>query len=145
MLPNLADLLKYNNKNILTRYQKDYPEAKMSAAEALQELMKYIWICLKHSTDSAQNPHEASLQFTCVMHDEMIEIDYMWHTFLLFTRDYDSFCRTYLGEFFHHQPLIKEDDSGKANYAVELERYLSYIFDNLGEDTLKKWFDSSLY
>ena len=140
MLPNLDDLLKYKNENILLRYQKDYPHAKMPAHEALSELLKYIWLCCKHALDFKHSPDQEALQFSCIMHEEMIEIDYMWHTFLLFTRDYLSFCQTYLsGDFFHHQPKV-DKKSVDENNIYELQRYLAYIYDQLGEDTLTKWF-----
>jgi hypothetical protein len=65
----------------------------------------------------------------------------MWHTFLLFTKDYLNFCNNYLdGEFFHHVPLSEPiEDLDINNYELELSRYLSYIYDRLGEETLIKW------
>ncbi|HEY9405378.1 MAG TPA: hypothetical protein VIQ24_22195 [Pyrinomonadaceae bacterium] len=32
-------------------------------------------------------------------------IDRMWHTFLLFTKDYKTFCEVYLGMFINHEPF----------------------------------------
>jgi hypothetical protein len=32
-------------------------------------------------------------------------IDEAWHTFLLFTREYDAFCRYHFGVFIHHAPV----------------------------------------
>jgi hypothetical protein len=32
-------------------------------------------------------------------------IDSMWHTFLLFTKDYRTFCIDYLGKFIEHEPF----------------------------------------
>jgi hypothetical protein len=39
------------------------------------------------------------------------EIDEAWHTFLLFTREYEEFCRTHFGQFLHHHPGPSEPDS----------------------------------
>ncbi len=44
----LNELLAYENARLLARYQTDFPQSKLSAREALQELMKYIWLCLHH-------------------------------------------------------------------------------------------------
>lgn len=138
----LHKLLEYKNDNILSRYQNEYPDSKMTAKEALSELMKYIWLCHRHASDKKQNPENEALNFKCVMHMEMEEIDNMWHTFILFTRDYQNFCNDYLeGSFFHHDPLpLKQRHVSKKKYAEELHRYLSYICENLGEETLAKWF-----
>lgn len=138
----LSKLLKYKNNNVLARYQDEYPNSTMSAKEVLSELLKYIWLCHKYALDKKQFPENASLNFECVMHREMEEIDNMWHTFILFTRDYQKFCHDYLnGNFFHHDPLPqKQSKISKKKYAEELHRYLSYICENLGEETLVKWF-----
>ena len=32
------------------------------------------------------------------------EVDEIWHTFILFTREYAAFCREAFGEFIHHVP-----------------------------------------
>lgn len=141
----LHRLLEYENDNVLSRYQKEYPDTNMTAKEVFSELMKYIWLCHKHASDKKQYPENESLNFKCVMHIEMEDIDNMWHTFLLFTRDYQKFCNNYLnGNFFHHDPLpSKQQDVSKNKYEEELHRYLSYICENLGEETLVKWFAAS--
>ncbi|WP_115707220.1 hypothetical protein [Legionella sainthelensi] len=145
-LPNLNKLMRYKNDKIISRYSKDYPNAKMHAEEALKELMKFVWLCHKYRVDKKTHANDNSLNFSCVIHSEMSDIDNMWHTFLLFTRDYHDFCNHYLdGVFFHHEPLI---DSNKnvfdKNDEEELTLYLSYIYDNLGESTLIKWFNESV-
>jgi hypothetical protein len=32
--------------------------------------------------------------------------DDLWHEFILFTRDYETFCRTAFGRFLHHTPAV---------------------------------------
>lgn len=140
---NLQNLLKYKNEKVISRYQIEYPHSIMSGEEALVELLKYIWLCHKHSLDKKLYPKNNSLNFDCVIHIEMEDIDNMWHTFLLFTRDYHEFCNTYLnGVFFHHDPISAgENNISKKTYEKELNNYLSYICENLGENTLIKWFN----
>jgi hypothetical protein len=143
MHPNLNDLIQYRNSNIISRYKKDFPDTTMQAEEALIELMKFIWLCRKHKDDKKNRPNDNALNFSCVIHSEMKDIDNMWHTFLLFTRDYHAFCDDYLnGTFFHHDPLSDIDNNiSRESYELELTLYLSYVYDNLGEDTLIKWFN----
>ncbi|OGT42353.1 MAG: hypothetical protein A3F13_07160 [Gammaproteobacteria bacterium RIFCSPHIGHO2_12_FULL_40_19] len=138
----LQRLLNYKNNKVISQYRNEYPDSTMSADEAFAELMKYIWLCRKHVLEKKQFPTNDTLKFNCVIHVEMEEIDNMWHTFLLFTRDYQSFCNDYLnGIFFHHDPLpVKQGKVSKKTYENELNNYLSYIYENLGEATLVKWF-----
>jgi hypothetical protein len=138
---SLNHLLTYKNDRLLARYTKDYPDAKMNADDALHEFLKYVWLCVTHRQEKYYQPANPTLHFSCVMHDEMREIDNMWHTFLLFTRDYHAFCQEYLnGNFFHHEPLSQNDNINVEKFEIELTNYLSYIHEKLGEETLLKWF-----
>lgn len=139
----LNDLLRYQNTRLLNRYKKDFPNARLAPEAALSEFLKYVWLVHQHQLDSLAEPQNTSLAFECVMHEEMQAIDEMWHTFLLFTKDYHTFCEKYLnGKFFHHHPADEEvEQPDEANYIATLEKYLNYIKKHLGEETLQCWFD----
>lgn len=135
------NLMTYKHEMVISRYRNEYPNASMSAEETFTELMKYFWLCQKHASDKKHLPEDDSLNFKCAIHVEMEEIDNMWHTFLLFTRDYLAFCNKFFaGEFIHHDPLSEKINISKEAYESELQRYLTYIYENLGEETLMKWF-----
>lgn len=144
MLPNLEDLLGYKNPRIVARYKKDHPDNQLIAEDALQEVLKYFWLCEKHREDQKANPEDESLDFAPVVHVEMREMDDMWHTFILFTKDYMEFCNQFFGHFIHHNPAEEEAVFEAEKVEIELTRYLSYIYDHLGEDTLVKWFGECL-
>jgi len=74
------------------------------------------------------------------MYPEMREIDDMWHTFIIFTKDYTDFCMQSFGCYMHHTPKTTEEEFKPDNFEVEFSGYLSYVYENLGEDTVKKWF-----
>lgn len=140
MLPELNDLLSYKSSDVLNRYHKDYPNNNLKPEEAFVELMKYFWLVNKHEIDLQLNPNKKHLQFECSMHVEMKEIDDMWHTFLLFTREYKDFCQQYFEKFIDHAPNVGTDSVSANEFKTDLSRYLSYIYDNLGEETVRKWF-----
>ena len=141
----LTTLLAYENQLVIERYERDYPKNKLTGKKALQEFLKYVWICLKHADDLKKQPENTILHFKCVMHQEMKEIDQFWHTFLLFTRDYQLFCTAFLGDrFFHHEPVNwKETVIDETVYELELTRYLNYLYDHLGPETVSNWFQMS--
>lgn len=74
----------------------------------------------------------------------MREIDDMWHTFLLFTHEYTDFCHRYFGEYLHHVPTVKIEKPATEQYERELTNYISYIYDSLGEATVRKWFAETI-
>lgn len=143
-LPNLEKILKYENHNLIKRFKKDYPLSKLTAEEALTNLIKYLWLCQKHEFDKRNSPHDETLKFNCAVHTEMHEIDNMWHTFLLFTKDYQNFCTQYFSEYMHHVPNTDEEMLSSKQFEIELVKYLSYVYDNLGEETLCQWFAQHL-
>ena len=75
----------------------------------------------------------------------MREIDEMWHEFILFTKDYSDFCAKYFGEYMHHLPNIF-DNMPRPRDVIEadVEKLLLYIYDHLGENTVKIWFSTYL-
>lgn len=144
-LPEINELLSYKNPLVIKRFSKQFPEHQEEAEEIFKDMLKYLWIGKKHALDLKNNPHSSDLQFTTVMHKEMIIIDEMWHAFILITKQYADFCDYYFGEFIHHIPEAGEeiDKNNKINvelFEKELNLFLSYIYDFLGEDTVVRWF-----
>lgn len=141
MLPELSELLQFQHKHVLIAYAKNY-EVSIDKAEILfMDMLRYLWLSRKHALDKMNQPHDLSLSFPLVMHEEMRAIDNMWHNFILYTHDYMTFCETYFGEYLHHIPDISEKlESTPEQFASDLNLYLNYVYDQLGEDTVKRWF-----
>lgn len=139
-LPQLETILAYNQSDVIERYRRDFPKNSLKAEEAFEEMLKYLWLTQKHRADTEKNPNNLDLKFSCDMHKEMSEIDDMWHTFLLFTKEYTDFCHNYFNCYIHHYPNTHPRDLNDEEFWKELNLYLSYIYDNLGETTLRKWF-----
>ena len=137
-LPSLESLFSYQLPAVLSRYQKDYPGNQLSAVEAWADLMRFFWLNQHLIRNKQQNPNDESLNFECGMFSAMEEIDDMWHTFLLFTREYAEFSEHFFGVFLHHNPTTEEIPFEQQN--TSFENYLSYIYDHLGEETLRRWF-----
>lgn len=139
----LTELLTYHHPHVLKRYQQDYPNNRLTAEEALQELLKFLWLSQKLQHDRQHAPDNPALHFHSTMHEEMQEIDDMWHTFILFTQDYSDFCQRFFGEYLHHAPVTDDLPMlSEQEYQTSLENYLSYIYDHLGEETVVKWFQA---
>lgn len=145
MLPSLAHLLSYKNPNVVTRFKREFPHYQESAEQLFENMLKYLWICKKHSLDRKANPQDEALDFVIVMHLEMQMMDDMWHNFILHTRDYAEFCQNYFGEFVHHVPsIVEQQPEVFKDFEIEMTRYLSYVYDHLGEKTVRSWFSEHL-
>lgn len=140
-LPKIQHLLHYSNPLVVQRFVQAYPEHEAEAPRLFTEMLKYLWLCKKHEQDLAAAPNEPSLQFLPVMHEEMRKIDQMWHEFILITVDYHAFCMEYFNEFIHHIPNMQEKRPlNEDQFEKELGLFLDYVYEKLGEDTLKYWF-----
>jgi hypothetical protein len=144
-LPDLPSLLEYKNPRVLKLYEQNYPRNKLSSEQAFQETLKYLWLTRKHALDLQGNGTDPGLPRACIMLRSMQEIDEMWHEFILFTQDYTEFCHQYFGEYLHHLPNIFDNaPMPERELNSEVAKLLPYIFDNLGEETMRTWFASYL-
>lgn len=144
LLP-LANVLNYKNARVVERFQRRHPQYHDQADELFEDMLRYLWLCKKHEQDRSVNPDHPALQFICVMHEEMRIIDEMWHEFILITKDYAAFCQDYFSDFLHHVPNVNDDmPMSPEQFEQELHLYLSYVYDHLGEATLRRWFSDYL-
>lgn len=144
-LPQLDQLLQYQNPAVLKLYIQNYPDNTLTAEQAFTETLKYLWLSKKHAIDLIENANNDDFPSQCFMPRSMREIDEMWHEFILFTKDYTEFCTRYFGEYMHHLPNIF-DNMPRPRHIVEreIEKLLPYIYDHLGEETVRIWFASYL-
>lgn len=145
MLPALAELLEYRHPAVIRSYVRTFGCAEKQALDLFEDMLKFLWISRKHIADRDARPGDPALDFVFVMHEEMRETDNMWHNFILYTKDYTEFCRRYFGEYLHHQPDIADSMSqAEDDFTEHMEKYLSYVYDNLGEETVRRWFAAHL-
>lgn len=140
MLPDLNELLQYQNDSVLALYRQNYPNNQLKAEEAFKEVLKYLWLSKKHQQDLKEN-HHVHLPKECFMPRSMTEIDQMWHEFILFTEDYMAFCQKYFGEYMHHMPNVFDyRPRRRQDVEEDIEKLICYIYDNLDEATVRTWF-----
>ncbi|WP_291960115.1 hypothetical protein [Maribacter sp.] len=143
----LKEILKYENEDVVYRFQKLFEVKEEEAIELFRDTLRWLYaIDLNNKLFTS-----GEIDFTIGINDDLLILDEMWHNFILFTKEYDSFCNDYFGYFIHHQPMtkiksIQENDEIISNYEnIQNERKLffkkqySFIYDLLGKDILVKW------
>ena len=78
---------------VVCRIAREGHVRRSTAARWFDELLKFLDVCA--NTDVTVSPPP--------------RVDKAWHVFILFTRDYRSFCAARHGTFIHHDPTEKED------------------------------------
>jgi hypothetical protein len=136
----LEDVLAYRHPGVVRRYLKEHGGSREEAEEVFRETLKWLYLC--HRT--AAVPAEG---LACAITPDLEKIDRMWHTFLLFTRDYAEFCDRHLGMFIHHLPESEDAAEAEGEEAARsrLARQFGLVYDVLGEETLDAWYDECRY
>ena len=137
----LDDVLAYRHPGVIRRYRQEHDATQQEAEEVFRETLKWLYLCDQAAAGGPDG-------FACTITPELEKVDWMWHTFLLFTRDYADFCHRYFGAFIHHVPSEDEDEvvvEEEETLRSRLGRQFGLVYDVLGEETLTAWYDHCLY
>lgn len=147
-LASLEEVLAYQNQDIIDKFLENWSVSEDEAKEIFEETKKWLWISAK---GIAEEPDPAKRQVLAIT-NSMTLLDEMWHTFILFTSEYLVFCKRYFGFYLHHAPTTKsQKEESLAAYQSDPEAYIakieaentaqfSHIYDQLGQETLLKWY-----
>ena len=152
-------VFNYKHQGTIKRFKSEFPELKEHAETIFADLMRFFWASIELERLKEEQPDNDEFDFIYIMDEEMKWIDQMWHIFLLYTQDYMDFCHQYFGEYLHHLPDIVgrikgnylatleegNENSDLENYneehfEINLERFLSFTYDRLGEDVVRRWY-----
>lgn len=108
---------------VVEKYRADYLASHDTASAVLLELKRWLTLCVMH-------PEKA--------YGIGGQVDDMWHTFILFTKDYARFCEEIAGTFIHHSPEVASEDSETSEASISKR---SELFEILVAD-YSKYFGS---
>src|SRR5215510_12354610 len=131
----LNGVLKYRNATVVDRYLKEFGGTRKEADVVFRETLKWLYLANRSHSVDLKNPVE------CFITTNLIIIDDMWHTFILFTRDYTDFCTRHFGQYIHHQPVTDEVTAiPEKELKRKRRRFHAYVYDTLGRTTFRRWF-----
>lgn len=145
----LTEVLSYSNLKIARYHGELHQLSEARSLELFEDVKQWLWACALRSWLEKSGE---SVPTTLTITPELMDIDRMWHTFLLFSKDYQHFCTTYLNTFIHHDPIEQEEKESfrklvqknpveaKELRKKEMRPQLEFLHQHLGEQTLKRWF-----
>ena len=134
-----------NEQLVIEGFMDRYDVTQSEANDIFHETKKWLWLASK-----AQLIGHGGL----FIDKPLLIIDEMWHTFILHTRLYYQFCIKNFKEVVHHIPTSRQDKlaAQKARelqpeieaekHEAKLRKQYSLIYDELGPDTLVKWYNT---
>lgn len=128
-IPQLDDVLAYQNQSVIKRYCDEHPGVSVSDAQQIfHDLLGWLWL----------GEHRRKRQLASHMIRPLAMLDNMWHTFILHTRNYADFCQHYFNRFLHHE--VESLDHDDNIDSAELTGYFEECYEYLGERWLVRNF-----
>ena len=133
--------LSYQNEEIVESFRRTYGVSVEQARELFEETKKWLWLC---------GTRPRSMRLT--VFGPMKLLDEMWHTFILFTREYTEYCTENFGFYIHHAPTTRAEsdqyreraaaspEATQAQLREERRTMMLLVHDEFGAETLKRWF-----
>ncbi len=138
--PKLSALLKFSHPDLIDRFSYDYGLSRPTVETIFQDLMRYLWIADRLQSQSLHR-RKSQLLGSLVIIDSWLIIDEMWHSFLLFNKDYEEFCLKHFGHILRHAPdTTRTSVLQKRSKAINYEAYVDLIYDNFGATVANRWF-----
>lgn len=136
----LRAVLTYTHAGVVERFRSEFGLDKEESLRIFRDLLRWLWLNAIHTVE-LEGGVQGVPEWLGIRAEQLI-IDEMWHTFLLYTDDYRTFCQTYFGFVIGHSPNDKPNEVLPASeLEAYLMSYLTYVEKHLGTDTVFRWFD----
>ena len=90
----ISQVMAYPMTNVIDRCQKDFGYSDQDMIVLEKELKRFLIL-------AAINDRSVGMYSKYV--------DDLWHTFILFTKEYAAFCNKFAGRFIHHLPITDQE------------------------------------
>jgi hypothetical protein len=109
---SLPFVMTYHFDPLVHRMIDKYKWSEAESHECFEDLKRFLYMAV--IADKPVAPTE--------------KLDEMWHNFILFTADYEEFCKTRLGIFVHHRPRRRDDPKSTRNMRQETLDFAIELF-----------------
>ena len=99
----ISKIMDYPMGTIMKRCQKDFGYDAHEIKILEKELKRYLSLVI---IERSMNQQTSGMYST--------DVDNLWHTFILFTKEYTAFSETFTGKYIHHAPNIDDIDNPDA-------------------------------
>jgi hypothetical protein len=150
-IASLEEVLAYENQAVARKFQDVYGLSSEDAVRVFDDTKRWLWLCADQRVKLLKTGNAKA--YPPVFVDRSIWIvDEMWHTFILFTKDYSDFCDSYFGFYIHHQPITfdekwnnqrkfsKDFDGQLQTFMEDLKHQMRLVYDAFGAETLLRWY-----
>ncbi len=147
---DLKKILAYKNREVIARLCNSYTIEFKEAESLFTETKKLLF--LMHHHFQLKKIGLASKTDQIIVDDSIIILDEVWHSFILFTKDYHYFCMTHFNLFLHHIPTPEKEKKRtikqynistkkwEQDFQQQIATQMKWIYLFFGESTLLRWY-----
>jgi hypothetical protein len=84
-------IIDNNSEDFISRVMNENLWNRDYTLRVIEEYKKFIWLSVKMAVSPSH------------------QIDQVWHTHILYTKDYTDMCNTLAGQYIHHNPTNSKD------------------------------------
>jgi hypothetical protein len=110
--------MAYTHPSLIHRLQEKCGISTKAAIELFDDTKRFLYLCADSNVPMTPPP----------------SIDECWHHFILFTKDYASFCDQHFGVFLHHRPRYIDDPPIYGSPSLNTLTAAKKQFGNLSEN-----------
>lgn len=137
-----TELDKYRNDGVVKKFRDKWSVSEQAASDIFEETKKFLFLA----------DHAQRRCITFEIDESVLIIDKMWHTFILFTKEYSEFCDAFFGRMLHHIPFCRahliEKIRDLSSHGISLSEYkrirlqqqIDIIHETFGIETVRKWY-----
>ncbi len=112
-------------KKVSERVLETYPHLDDNQVEeAVSGLRDYFYLCSRSPKGMVSMPSQV--------------VDVAWHEFILFTREYQNFCKKAFGRFLHHTPAEAMKHPNNAQQGIKRAWRLACEFEGVATNTRER-------
>lgn len=121
-----TNVMSYPMAHIIKRCQKDFGYTDQDMVILEKELKRFL---IMTTTNSYLGMYSK-------------DVDNLWHTFILFTKEYSEFGHKFAGKFIHHEPETSETRTAaeQAQARREFREFIAKYKQTFHEDAHDIWF-----
>lgn len=127
---SIHNIMAYSMSEIVKRCQKDHNYSDQDMIILEKELKRFLALELIKDT-----PNLGTGMYST-------DVDNLWHTFLLFTKEYAEFCQKHFNHFIHHVPEIEKVSTSEQIEEVhkDFKAFVKNYEELFGEEIHPIWF-----
>jgi hypothetical protein len=150
-IASLEEVLAYENQSVVQKFRDVYGLSSEDATRVFDDTKRWLWLCADQRL-KLMKTRNAEAYPPLFVDRSIWVLDEMWHTFILFTKDYIDFCDKYFGFYIHHQPITFDEkwnnqknfsqdfDGQLQTFIGDLKDQMGLVYDTFGAETLVRWY-----